>query len=102
MKQKVLIDVKIECEEPRFLYWDRSKPENRVLAIERWVKDFHDFIRDHRSQDPVFLSVERTYQEQCSYCNREWEEDVDGPLCCNAAQKEWDEQKILLHKGGTK
>lgn len=25
----------------------------------------------------------------CSFCGYEWEEDEDGPMCCNAAGEEW-------------
>jgi len=50
-----------------------------------WIKEFTDFIRDHRSQDPVILSVERVERDQCAACGREWElsydEDASKTIC---------------------
>ena len=92
MKKKVLTDIKITCDEPSYTgIWYRSI-EDRARALEAWVKDFHDFIRDHRSQDPVHLYVEREYKDQCSFCGYEWEVDEVGtPLCCDKAITEWTE-----------
>lgn len=87
MKQKVLVDVRVTCDPP-CIRWCRTV-EERAKALENWARDFHEFIRDHRSQDPVYLNVKRVYQYQCSHCGYEWEEDADGPLCCNKAQDEW-------------
>lgn len=87
MRQKVLVDVQVTCDPPA-TRWCRTL-EERARELEHWARDFHEFIRDHRSQDPVSLNVERIYQDQCSHCHREWEEDEDGPLCCDKAQEEW-------------
>ncbi len=88
MKQKVLIDVIVRCDPPYAVgRWSRTL-EDKARRLEEWCQDFEEFIRDHRSQDPVSLNVERQYQEQCSLCGREWEEDDNGPLCCKAAQEE--------------
>ena len=92
MKKKLLVDVKIECDPPSF-YWVKDQ-EDYAKRCEGWVKEFHEFIRDHRSQDPVFLNVERVYKEVCSFCKSEWEEDETGePACCNAAVEEWKKLK---------
>lgn len=89
MKQKVLVDLHVVCEPPYSVgRWSRTL-EDKAKRLEEWCRDFEEFLRDHRSQDPVSLSVEREYQEQCSLCGREWEEDEEGPLCCNEAQQEW-------------
>lgn len=53
-------------------------------ALEAAVDEFNSFIRDHRSQDHVRLSVERTIQSQCSACGREWEEDDGKCAQCGA------------------
>lgn len=90
-KRKVLVDVSISCDPPEiYRRWDRSL-EYVAKEYEAWVKEFHDFIRDHRSQDPVTLTVEREYEDQCSFCGSKWETDEHGaPLCCNEATEEWD------------
>ena len=86
MKQKVLIDIKVVCDPPNDVTrWDRTL-EAKAKSLEGWCRDFESFVRDHRSQDPVGMSVEREYQEQCSYCGYEWETDDDGvPVCCQKA-----------------
>lgn len=94
MKQKVLVDVVVKCDPPSHIYrWARTV-EQQAEMLEDWVKEFHDFIRDHRSQDPVYLNVERVYEDRCSFCNREWETEENGePICCNEAVAEWTAQK---------
>ena len=93
MKTKVLVEVRLNCDPPSYIYrWNRTV-EQQAKELESWVKDFHDFIRYHRSQDPVDLSVERIYEQQCSYCKNEWETDVNGmPECCNKAQEEFESE----------
>ena len=96
-KIKHTTDVKIVCEAPRHLtrygggynwgtdeYWDYIEKELR-----RWVKDFHEFIRDHRSQDPVHLDVEREIITACSVCKEEWDTDTDenGEFCANCGAR---------------
>lgn len=89
MKEKVLIDVHVVCDPP---YWvgGSTTLEKRAKRLAEWCREFEEFIRDHRSQDPISLVVEREYQDQCSHCGNEWEEDANGPLCCNQAQEEWE------------
>jgi len=64
--------------------------ERWAQNAERWVEEFTEFIRDHRSQDPVVLYVNRVYREECSHCGSEWE---DPPFCCNKAVEEYDAQQ---------
>jgi hypothetical protein len=81
MKTKVMTDVTLELDPPSFYYRDA---EHKARTLQE------DFIRDHRSQDPVTVSVRRVYEDQCSFCHRTWEELDDGePACCQAAQDEW-------------
>ena len=97
MKQKVLIDVKITCDPPGYVARWHKTIEEQVKAIESWVKEFHDFIRDHRSQDPVSLDIERVYEDQCSFCGYRWELDENGdPACCQKAQDELDKNKVAV------
>ena len=89
MKEKVLVDVRILCDPPGLVgSWSHTL-EDKARRLEEWCREFEEFVRDHRSQDAVGLTVEREYQDQCSFCGREWEEDADGPLCCREAQEEW-------------
>lgn len=93
--KKVLIDTKIICEPNSYVgRWARTK-EERAKELENWCDEFNDFIRDHRSRDDAYLSIEKTYEEQCIYCNRPWEIDDQGPSCCDEAQKEWDARNVL-------
>lgn len=93
MKVEVLIDAKVVCEPSSHVTRWFSTQERKAQALERWAKEFEEFVRDHRSQDPIGLSVERVYESQCSHCGMAWEEDADGPLCCDAAQQEWNAEK---------
>jgi hypothetical protein len=96
MKKTILEDVKIICDPPSLRYFHDRSMEGIAKYYEEWIKDFHDFIRDHRSQDPVYLSVEREYKDICSHCEYEWDADENGmPLCCDEAQKEWEEEQRL-------
>lgn len=90
-KKKVLIDLEIVCDPPRHTRYYWYAIEQQEKEMEKWVNDFHEFIRDHRSQDPVNLKIQRVYQDQCEYCHREWEGDEGCPVCCDEAVKEWEE-----------
>lgn len=94
-KVNVLTDVKVEIDPPRFYGWYRRTVEQRAAELEEWARDFEKFVRDHRSQDPVSLSVIRVYEDQCSHCHSEWETDAvtSEPLCCTAASDEWAAQQ---------
>ena len=94
MKQKVLVDVRVICEPPSSAARWAYTMEDQARKFEAWCRDFEAFVRDHRSQDPVSLSVEREYEERCSHCGRRWEEDAEGPVCCDKAQQEWNEAKV--------
>jgi hypothetical protein len=93
MKKRILTDLTIECEPPRTYL--RKTMEQRAEFYENWIREFDEFIRDHRSQDPVNLTVNRTYTDVCSFCNNEWELDDDFcPVCCKEAQEEHEALKI--------
>lgn len=89
MKQKVLVNFSITCDPPRYVVSYCNTIERKVKALEEWCREFEYFIRDHRSQDCVSLTVEREYEDQCSYCGNKWEVDEDGPTCCDEALLEW-------------
>lgn len=100
MKITVLVDLRVEIEPPshvtRYLFWRRDGTEQERLeaerrALEEWAREFEQFVRDHRSQDPVSLTVVRVHEDRCSHCAAAWEADaITGePCCCNAAVDEW-------------
>ena len=88
MKKRVLIDVSISCDPPEHIYYRGM--EDYAKECERWVKEFTEFIRDHRSQDPVYLNVVRHYEDQCEFCgDNEILDPQEEPVCCNRAVEEW-------------
>jgi len=88
MKKKVLVNVNVDADLSRATYYVRDM-EDYAKQIEGAVKEFHDFIRDHRSMDWVTLNVNREYENQCSHCGMIWEVDSDGvPVCCDDAVNE--------------
>jgi len=83
--ENVLTDVRLVAEPPSHLFRWRSNltPEKREQILKEWVSDFHAFIRDHRSADPVGLDVERVTKDLCSECESEWETfEEDGKAFC--------------------
>ncbi len=84
VRKQVLVDVKVEADLSGML-WCRyyADTEKEAKDLERAVKDFHDFLRDHRSQDMISLDVTRIYEDQCSHCREIWEQDMfDGKPGC--------------------
>ena len=95
-RRSVMTDVKVTAEFPWVRApWHIDDPVKRMegleLALRKAVKDFEDFLRDHRSQDLIRLDVERVITDICSACGSEWEpylitekdNDPDvGKTCC--------------------
>ena len=100
MKIKVLDEVTISVDPPNFrLYGCDNYMERYAQEIDGWARDFHDFIKDHRSQDPVKLNIYRHYKDICSFCKTEWEIDEDGlPMCCDEAQEEFLKSNVVEEK----
>lgn len=89
-------NVRVECDVPNYIlrynpyhygsneYWSYLSGK-----LNAWVKEFHEFIRDHRSQDPVSLSPVFDAEDVCSDCGDRWDASVwddegqDGLLHCN-------------------
>jgi hypothetical protein len=78
-KQPVLKDVRVVCDPPSGVgKWCRSE-EARARELKEWADDFNGFIRDHRSQDGMHISIERVVEDCCSACGASWETmDGDG------------------------
>ena len=95
MKKKIITDLKVVCDPPDFGYWFRQRTiEQQAKELDSWAREFNAFIRDHRSQDGVQLSIEREYADVCSHCEYDWEVDESGcPVCCQKAIDEWESEK---------
>jgi len=102
MKKTVINEITIVCEPPNVPFYIRNKGQEAIVEYyESWVKEFEEFMRDHRSQDPISLSVERHTIDVCSFCGLEWDvDDVGFPFCCKEAQEEYktqNNQTILVN-----
>lgn len=96
MKKKVLIGVKVECDPPHSVTCYCRTVEEQAQNLEWWAREFNAFVRDHRSQDPVDISIVRQFEDQCEHCNLVWDTDIDTgqPLCCKKAIDEWEAAKV--------
>jgi len=82
--ENVCIDVKVECDFSRGLFfYKRVTEEERAKALQVLVDEFKNFLADHRSQDYINFDVIRETEDQCSLCKNKWEEvdDEDGHYC---------------------
>lgn len=91
IRKQVLVEAGIECDwtptgfdvRLREKYRGESYEEAFAALCEERAEVFNDFIRDHRSQDDIRLSVHRRYADLCAHCGREWEPDhTDGVTTC--------------------
>lgn len=97
MKIKVFTDAHVEADLSAAVYRP-SNPDDYAKQLERAVKEFNDFVRDHRSMDWVHLHVVREYENQCSHCGSLWESSIDDdgkPCCCQEAINEYEAKKEL-------
>ncbi len=97
-REKVLVDVGVEADLSGMIFRGYCKTaEDEAKELERAVKDFHDFLRDHRSQDLVTLTVNKVYKDLCSACGNEWEIDViEGKTFCAYCGVEIEDNPELL------
>ena len=75
--KNVLLDAHVVADVSGMLPWvitsDMRNKEEYARRLEASVKEFHDFLRDHRSQDMVKLEVVRKISDICSNCKNEKE-----------------------------
>jgi len=79
------VSVRVDCDF-RLAWFERRSIEEKVKALESRIKDFEYFLKDHRSQDDINLSVIREYEDQCSLCGDKWEiykDEVGKPSCAS-------------------
>jgi len=93
-RMKITEDVHIVCDSPNVMQWcgipygSEKWLKEKTERLEDWIRDFNAFMRDHRSQDTIHLSVHRDTKEICSLCKYDWEtDDIGCPVCCDAAQE---------------
>ena len=92
MKKRVMTGATVIADLDRATYFTPSM-EDYAKQLERAVKEFHNFILDHRSMDWVSLHVHREYEDRCTHCDFLWNVDTDGvPACCDKAVEEHEAQ----------
>lgn len=97
-KVKVLNEIKVIADISRALSYSRDM-EHYAKQAESLVREFNDFVRDHRSMDWAHLNVEREYEEQCSHCHGVLDTYANGePACCDAAIDEFESTKENIKK----
>jgi hypothetical protein len=78
-----LVDLRIVVDPPRQRWWSDQTEERRIRELEAWARELEAFVRDHRSQDPISLTVEKETKTVCDLCGREWETYTeDGETYC--------------------
>ena len=92
-KKNILYEVTVEADLSGMCWFNYSVSlEERAKQLERAVKEFTEFLRDHRSQDLVLFNVRRINKDVCSACFEQWETDIDenGTYCmyCGAYVEE--------------
>jgi len=95
-----LVDVRVVADMPSWVCRYYSRPEEWATNAEAWAREFNEFIRDHRSQDPVYLNVERITEEVCEKCGCTWEpyqdEEFPIPSCAGCGAEIEVEQGVSL------
>ena len=78
------VSVRVDCDF-RLAWFERQTIEKEMKALESRIQDFEYFLKDHRSQDDISLSVIREYEDQCSLCGNKWEivEEDGKPYCAS-------------------
>lgn len=90
--KNAVIDVKLEASFDRHIQSWRYKDKLQYgKELEKEVKNFESFLRDHRSQDLIDLNVTYIKGDICSACKRELEtyfdEDEKCFYCYNCGAK---------------
>lgn len=66
-----------------------------LLLCEQIADDIRRHVDNLPSRGDRGVRVVYETEQACSHCKREWEEDENGPLCCQKAQDEWDAAKAV-------
>ena len=91
MKKQIVTDAEVILTPRRWHF----RGESSLRELDAWCQDLSKFIRDHRSRDQADIEIRKMTEYRCSFCNSVWEEDENGPVCCQAAQDEHDAEKAV-------
>ena len=84
-----LSEIRVVAEPPDYVTRGCRNLEQAAATLEAWARELQEFVRDHRSQDPVRVYVERETMKVCSHCRHEWETyDEDGKTLCAGCGRE--------------
>ena len=86
-----LVGLRVVVDPPRLSWGYQQTEAERVRDLERWAKEFEEFIHDHRSQDPISVSVEKDTRTFCDQCSNEAETYTeDGVTYCASCGLVWE------------
>lgn len=72
--KNVIVDAHVRAEVGINRNWHHKETaEDYGKRLESECRSFNEFIRDHRSQDNIQLSVELEREDHCSSCGNKWE-----------------------------
>jgi hypothetical protein len=93
-QKKVVVDVRAVIDLPVSYWSHRGDMEQKASLMENEARDLVDFIRDHRSRDHYYITIEREYQYKCQWCG-----DVtphqDNYGCCDRSYQELEAIEFL-------
>lgn len=80
-KKHVMIEAKAVLVPPDLWHWCVDRKDK---TPEKYAKLLADWAEDVKEKTGLRIQVDKTYQTQCSACNREYEADVydDGTEHC--------------------
>ncbi|MCP4169960.1 MAG: hypothetical protein GY758_04205 [Fuerstiella sp.] len=67
--------MRVEIEPGYLVTYGEPTPERREEALERWAREFEEFLKDHRSMDVNDVCVVVPIIDVCSECGEPWEVD---------------------------
>jgi hypothetical protein len=88
---KTICDIVAEIDLPvGRIYYERYGTPEYWKALEKEmlheVREFDDFIRDHRSRDEYGINIIKKYVLTCKFCGHEYPDEFNGIAdCCEEA-----------------
>lgn len=98
-----MIDMNVTIDLPVRVYWERyGSPEywkKLEKELEYEIRDFQDFIHDHRSRDSYGMQINKIYAMHCKFCGYEYPDGYNGLVdCCGEALDAQEEYIKSLQK----
>jgi hypothetical protein len=69
-----LVESKVVIEPGSGVLCSWMTEKQRGEALERWAREIHEFLHDHRSMDVNGVRVDHEFEKVCSACGNRWEE----------------------------